>query len=206
MEKQPMITQQKAESHDDLRKVTDNILRDAGLTIGDSGGKVTFDGKEPVRKTVIKAGATASCVIAANAVADAAIWKERTGEGQDIHVDLRKAWIEQSPWQKDAFSCTLVNGVSKAWNSNVFVLNPMFARARDGRWMVLSSIYPSQERKAMNLLRSGPDIEQVAQQLHGANLLNWKRPRRSPRSRFRSSAQRRSGIPPSKGGFMPRRR
>ncbi len=156
-----MITQQKAESHDDLRNVTDNILRDAGLKIGDSGGKVTFAGKEPVRKTVIKAGATTACVLAANAVADAAIWKERTGESQDIHVDLRKAWIEQSPWQKDALSCTLVNGVSKAWNKNVFVLNPSITRARDGRWMVLAPPYPSQQRKAMNLLRCGPDIGQV---------------------------------------------
>ncbi len=51
------------------------------------------------------------------------------GEGQDIHVDLRKAWIEQSPWQKDAMPYTLINGVSKAWNSNVFVLNPGFARS-----------------------------------------------------------------------------
>jgi len=156
-----MITNQPVENHDDLRKVTDNILRDAGLTIGDSGGKVTFAGKEPVRKTVIKAGAAPACVLAANAVADAAIWKERTGESQDIHVDLRKAWIEQSPWQKDALSYTTISGVSKAWNANVFVLGPSIARARDGRWMVLSPPYPSQQRKAMNLLRCGPDIEQV---------------------------------------------
>ena len=90
-----MIIEQTAETHDDLRAVTDNILRDAGLKIGDSGGKVTFAGKEPVRKTVIKAGATTACVLAANAVADAAIWKERTGESQDIHIDLRKAWIDR---------------------------------------------------------------------------------------------------------------
>ena len=156
-----MITNQPVNNHDDMRKVTDNILRDCGLTIEDSGGKVTFAGKEPVRKTVIKAGATTACILAANAVAEAAIWKERTGEGQDIHVDLRKAWIEQSPWQTDALSCTLINGISKAWNSNVFVLLPQIARARDGRWMVLAPCYPSQQRKAMNLLRCGPDHEQV---------------------------------------------
>ena len=155
-----MITNQPVNDHDDMRKVTDNILRDAGMTISDSGGKVTFAGKEPVRKTVIKAGATTSCILAANAVADAAIWRERTGEDQDIHVDLRKAWIEQSPWQKDALKCTMINGVSKAWNSNVFVLLPQIGRARDGRWMVLAPCYPSQQRKAMNLLRCGPDSEQ----------------------------------------------
>ncbi len=93
-----MNTNQPVNNHDDMRKVTDNVLRECGLTIEDSGGKVTFAGKEPVRKTVMKAGASAAIILAANAVADAAIWKERTGEGQDIHVDLRKAWIEQSPW------------------------------------------------------------------------------------------------------------
>ena len=113
-----MITDQPVNNHNDMRKVADNILRDAGMTIKDSGGKVTFAGKEPIRKTVMKAGATTSCILAANAVADAAIWKERTGEGQDIHVDLRKAWIEQSPWQKDALEYTKISGVSKAWNSS----------------------------------------------------------------------------------------
>ena len=86
-----MITDQPVTNHDDMQKVTDNMLREVGLTIKDSGGKVTFAGKEPVRKTVMKAGATPAIILAANAVAEAAIWKERTGEGQDIHVDLRKA-------------------------------------------------------------------------------------------------------------------
>ncbi len=43
-----MNTNQPVNNHDDMRKVTDNVLRDAGLTIEDSGGKVTFAGKEPV--------------------------------------------------------------------------------------------------------------------------------------------------------------
>ena len=37
-----MITDQPVNNHDDMCKVTDNILRDAGMTIQDSGGKVTF--------------------------------------------------------------------------------------------------------------------------------------------------------------------
>ena len=114
-----MNTNQPVNNHDDMRKVTDNVLRDAGLTIEDSGGKVTFAGKEPVRKTVMKAGASAAIILAANAVADAAIWKERTGKGQDIHVDLRKAWIEQSPWQADALPYTLMSGIPKMFNELV---------------------------------------------------------------------------------------
>ncbi len=156
-----MITDQPVNNHDDMRKVTDNILRDAGMTIEDSGGKVTFAGKEPVRKTVMKAGASAAIVLAANAVADAAIWKERTGEGQDIHVDLRKAWIEQSPWQADALPYTLINGVQKMFNTNPFVFSFQMTPTRDGRWVFMCPLYPPQERKIMSLLNCGPDVGQV---------------------------------------------
>ena len=45
-----MITDQPVNNHDDMHKVTDNMLREVGLTIKDSGGKVTFAGKEPVRR------------------------------------------------------------------------------------------------------------------------------------------------------------
>jgi len=156
-----MITEQTVNNHEDLRKVTDNILRDAGLTIEDSGGKVTFAGKEPVRKTVMKAGAAPAIILAANAVAEAAIWKERTGEGQDIHVDLRKAWIEQSPWQFDAAPYTIVNGAHKMFNFGVYVVTNPMCPTRDGRWMIMCPLYPSQERKILRLLNCGPDESQL---------------------------------------------
>ena len=156
-----MKTRQTVENHDDMLKVTDNILRDAGLSIADSGGKITFAGQEPIRKTVIKAGATTACILAANAVADAAIWKARTGEGQDIHVDLRKAWIEQSPWQKDAAPYTTVNGTSKMFNINAMGVPSVLLPTRDGRFMVVAAIYPSQQRKLLNLLNCGPSEDQM---------------------------------------------
>ena len=44
-----MITEQPVNSHDDLGKVTDSILRDAGLSIQDSGGKVASAGSESLK-------------------------------------------------------------------------------------------------------------------------------------------------------------
>ena len=158
-----MILHHPVNETDDLQKVTDNILRDAGLTIADGGGKVTFAGKEPVRKTVMKAGAAPVAILAANAVAEAAIGRERTGEGQDIHVDLRKAWIEQSPWQLDALPCTLNNGAHKMFNLGALVTANPILPTRDGRWVCTSPIYPSQSRKILNLLKCGPDPEQMRQ-------------------------------------------
>jgi len=150
-----MITDQQVDNHDDMKKVADNILREVGLTIEDSGGKVTFAGAEPVRKTVMKAGAAPAIILAANAVAEAAIWKERTGEGQDIHVDLRKAWIEQSPWQMDAYPYTMVNGAHKMFEMGVYVVTNPMVPTRDGRWMIMCPLYPTQERKILQLLHCG---------------------------------------------------
>ena len=156
-----MFQNKNVETHEDLKKVTDNILREVGMEIDDSGGKVTFAGKDPVRKTVVKVGGATAAVLAANAVADAAIWKERTGESQDVHVDLRKAWVEQSPWQVDAAPYTLINGTCKTFNINVVgVMNPLLP-TRDGRFMCICPIYPSQERKFLNLLNSGPSEAQM---------------------------------------------
>lgn len=156
-----MIIDNPIEKTDDCVKVTDDILKECGMSIKDSGGKVTFAGEEPVRKTVMKAGASAACVIAANAVADAAIWKARTGEGQDIHVDLRKAWIEQSPWQLDAIPYTTINGVSKMFNLNMFGTAAPIVPTSDGRWMSMCPLYPSQEHKILNLLNCGPAEDQI---------------------------------------------
>ena len=158
-----MILDQVVTTHDDMHKVADDMLREVGMGIGDCGGSVTFAGMEPVRKTVIKAGAAPAIILASNAVAEAAIWRERTGEGQDIHVDLRKAWIEQSPWQLDAVPYTLVNGQHKMFNLGSYVVTNPIVPSRDGRWMVMCPLYPSQERDFLRLMNCGAAPEQIAQ-------------------------------------------
>tara|TARA_R110000850_G_scaffold49672_16_gene122325 strand:- start:4277 stop:4465 length:189 start_codon:yes stop_codon:yes gene_type:complete len=52
-----MIFHQPVGNHDDRRKVADNMLREIGMSLEDSGGKVTFSGAEPIRKTTMKTGA-----------------------------------------------------------------------------------------------------------------------------------------------------
>ena len=158
-----MILDQVVTTHDDMHKVADDMLREVGMRIGDCGGSVTFAGMEPVRKTVIKAGAAPAIILASNAVAEAAIWRERTGEGQDIHVDLRKAWIEQSPWQLDAVPYTLVNGQHKMFNLGSYVVTNPIVPSRDGRWMVMCPLYPSQARDFLRLMNCGAAPEQIAQ-------------------------------------------
>src|SRR5258707_6231962 len=75
----------------DFHSAVDQVLADVGLTARDSGGKLTFYGQDPIVPSSFKFGAMAAVGLAARSIALAALWRLRTGEGQDIHVDVRKA-------------------------------------------------------------------------------------------------------------------
>ena len=115
-----MIFNQTVENHDDLLKVIDNLLSEAGINRSELKGKVTFAGLDPVRPTVLKVGAAGAAVVAAKAIVSALIYQEKTGKGQDIHVDLRKAYANQSKWEDVFVDCCTVNGVSQMMGPNSF--------------------------------------------------------------------------------------
>ena len=46
-----MNTYQPVNNHDDLLKVVDGLLAEAGLNRKDMGGKMTFAGMDPIRPT-----------------------------------------------------------------------------------------------------------------------------------------------------------
>src|SRR5246500_1154486 len=75
----------------DLHAETNAVLKDIGLTTADAGGKLTFYGSDPILPSPIRFGTLAAVGLAARSVALAALWRQATGEGQDISVDVRKA-------------------------------------------------------------------------------------------------------------------
>src|SRR5215468_12063849 len=75
----------------DLHAATNQVLKDVGMSTTDSGGKVTFYGRDPIIPSPHRFGSMAAIGLAAKAVAVAALWQLRTGEGQDIAMDVRKA-------------------------------------------------------------------------------------------------------------------
>jgi len=155
-----MITHQPVNNHDDLLKVVDGILNELGLSLKDFGGKLTFAGMDPIRATVFKVGATSAIVAAANAVASALIWQERTGETQDIHIDLRKAWTIQSCWQDVLYNCTTINGVSVMLSQNLTQV-PTIYKTKDNRHVMVSALYPRSFHVLLNVLDCGPNPEQM---------------------------------------------
>ena len=75
----------------DFRGTVNDVLKDVGMSTADSGGEITFYGRDPIIPSPFRFGSMAAVASAAKAVAVAALWRDRTGEGQDIAVDVRKA-------------------------------------------------------------------------------------------------------------------
>lgn len=69
------------------------LLSRIGLADGDPGGDVRFIGADPVIPGRLRYGAATASAIAAQAAAIATIWRMRSGRGQDVAVDLRRAVI-----------------------------------------------------------------------------------------------------------------
>ena len=86
-----MLGNPETSSDSDLHGAVNDVLKDVGLSTADSGGKLTFYGRDPIIPSPLRFGSMAAIGLAAKAVAVAAIWQSRTGEGQDIAVDVRKA-------------------------------------------------------------------------------------------------------------------
>jgi crotonobetainyl-CoA:carnitine CoA-transferase CaiB-like acyl-CoA transferase len=155
-----MNTNHPVNNHDELLKVVDGLLGGAGLDRKDLGGKVTFAGMDPIRPTRLKVGCASAAITGANAIASALIWKMRTGEGQDIHIDLRKAYVTQSAWQDTLANCTLINGTPHMVGGAMGGHGNQILPCKDGRFVMLTSLYPASEDRVMKLL------DEVARQRH----------------------------------------
>jgi crotonobetainyl-CoA:carnitine CoA-transferase CaiB-like acyl-CoA transferase len=153
----------------DFHGAVEQVLADVGLTAKDSGGELTFYGQDPIVPSSLKFGTMAAVGLAARSVALAALWKSQTGEGQDIHVDVRKALRRfcgffEGKWET-------INGRSPLLlpRDNPFFELPLFRRARDGRHVVALNIFPGLQARALNFLRCSNSSESI-----GNAVLQWR--------------------------------
>ena len=75
----------------DLKKGVNEVLADVGMTSDDCGGELSFYGQDPILPSPLRFGTMAAIGLAARSVAVAALWRQATGEAQNISVDVRKA-------------------------------------------------------------------------------------------------------------------
>ncbi len=154
----------------DLHGSVDEVLKDVGMSVGDSGGKLTFYGRDPIIPSRLRFGSMAAIGLAAKAVGVAALWRLRTGEGQDIEVDVRKALRRFAGFFE--LKWETINGRPPSLGgdgSNPFGALPLFRDTRDGRHVVALNIYPRLFAHALTFLKSDASAESV-----NKAILQWR--------------------------------
>jgi len=136
------------------------LLASLGLSAASAGGAVSFAGADPILPSRLRLGACIGIPVMAAAVGAAAIWKLRTGEGQDLRLDLRQAVHGITP---QAFWHPTLNGEpppSPLVADNPFLLDSY--PTRDDRTVMASAVYPHQVVKWCRFLDVPPDRSRVA--------------------------------------------
>ena len=136
----------------DISQAFEALLGGIGLSTADTGGTVSFAGADPLIRSVARVGAIAALTAAAPAATTAALWRERTGRGQDIHTDMRKAIHALSPFFLRPM--LFLNGRPVTDVLAPFrPLNTTFYRTRDDRYLLPTAIYPASFVRLLSLLR-----------------------------------------------------
>jgi len=146
----------------DLHQGVNDVLADIDMTTADSGGKLNFYGRDPILPSRVRFGTMAAIGLAARSVALAALWKEATGEGQDISVDVRKALKRfygffDNKWET-------INGRPPSpggYAFSPFLEIPFFRQTRDGRHVVALDFYPALFVRTLNFLGCSPNKESI---------------------------------------------
>src|SRR5258707_1606918 len=155
----------------DLHAETNEVLKDIGLTTADAGGNLTFYGRDPILPSPIRFGTLAAVGLAARSVALAALWRQATGQGQDISVDVRKALRRFAGFFEGKWET--ING--RPPSPGGYAVSPFlkmgdafFRETRDGRYVVALDIYPQLLVRTLDFLRCSPSTESI-----NKAILNW---------------------------------
>ena len=145
----------------DFHAGVDQVLKAVGLSTSDSGGQLTFYGRDPIIASPFRFGTMAALALAARAVAISALWRLRTGDGQDIALDVRKALRRFAGFFD--LKWETINGRPPVSFEplNPFIGLPLFYETRDGRHVVALNIYPRLAARGLTLLRCGSSRESV---------------------------------------------
>lgn len=167
------------------------FMKDLGASPSDAGGKVVFEGSDPLLRSHFRIGACMAIPAMGAALGAAAIWRQRTGQEQDLSVDLRQAvWnvnpligLIQNEMQRVGLvpASDTIPAALTAWKPTVNGLmvqgpvglgNPMSFQAfetKDGRFINLTGIYPHLMDRILMVLKTQPDQAAIRAAVKGWN-------------------------------------
>jgi crotonobetainyl-CoA:carnitine CoA-transferase CaiB-like acyl-CoA transferase len=143
-------------------KVLGELLPLTGHRLEDTGGSIEFVGRDPIVSSPWPLATMGGVSMMAMGVAMADLWRIRTGEGQDLSVDLRKMPHRLCPFydRKWEFLNGLPPGVPSD-PANPLTPYNMYLTA-DGRWMQFINIYPQSKSKALAFFGTNDSKKAIA--------------------------------------------
>src|ERR1700753_458455 len=154
----------------DFYQGVNQLLAEVGMSSADSGGRLSFYGQDPIIPSRIRFATMAGIGLAAKTIAAAAVWRDRTGQGQDIHVDVRKGFRRFAGFFQGRWGTvnrrSLALGVLE---NNPFFTFPLFRETRDGRHVVTLNFYPKLHQRALNFFRCSDSVESLEN-----SILEWR--------------------------------
>ncbi len=141
------------------------LLADAGLSTASTGGAVSFAGTDPILASRLRLGACFGIPVMGCAVGAAALWRLRTGQSQNLSLDLRQAIHGISPGAFWHPTISEEPPPAPLVADNPFLIDSY--RTADGRTVMASGVYPHQVVKWCTFLDVPPDRERVAQAIAG---------------------------------------
>lgn len=146
----------------DPERILSEVLSGVGLEAGAGGGVVTFSGRDPILKSPWPLATMGGVALMAKAMAATDLWHYRTGEAQDLSLDLRKVPRRLCPfWDK---KWELINGYPPSFPHDP--LNPFLPMykypTKDRRWIQLFNFYPKAKTNALAFLDCADNYEAIA--------------------------------------------
>ncbi len=129
------------------RSALKELSEELGISETDMGGKVTFEGKDPFVASKHHLGESMATLLALFGMELAAIWKQRTGKGQDVKVNVRNAMCNLA-----AIMYAKQNGVTPPYDDAGMVETTDFFRCKDGRWVFIVCSLPHLRQLACEVL------------------------------------------------------
>jgi crotonobetainyl-CoA:carnitine CoA-transferase CaiB-like acyl-CoA transferase len=136
------------------------LIEPLGLMLDDAGGSVEIFGADPLFPSAVRLGEAFSIAAMAAAIGPAAIWKARTGNGQNLSIDIRKAAHGINP--DLTFHPTINGHPYPNWVGDFHPFGVFPFKTKDGRWVYPSAVYPRQQVAWGNFFNCGISHANIA--------------------------------------------
>lgn len=163
-----------------------HLLTELGLTTEATGGEIRLRGDEPANVSPHRLGTIGAVTMAAQAAGIAAVWKQRSGRGQDVRVHIPRALQGLRSMQyvrRNGSDDVQAAGPGSAMHT--------FNRTADGRWIFISC-YNHQLQPALDALGCANEkqaIEQAIAKWSAVDLEDMLAARKLPAVVARSHAE-----------------